>query len=60
MVFNEYMIDCIFEVFDLLERFLVDGFKEIEKIGIVCVDEFLKMFDISWDLVFYRMLVSFE
>ncbi|XP_068709349.1 uncharacterized protein [Montipora foliosa] len=60
MAFNEHTTDCILEALDPLERSLVDGLKEIEKIGIVRVDEFPKMFDISWDLAFYRMLVSSE
>lgn len=60
MAFNEHTSDTALQALGPLERSLVDSLREIEKIGIVHVDQFPRMFDISWDVAYWRMLLSTE
>ena len=60
MAFSDHATDCGLDALQPLERSLVDGLKEIEKAGIVHVEEFPRMFDICWDSAYLRILISTE
>jgi len=60
MAFNERKTNCRHEALDPLVGSLVEGIREIERLGIIRVEEFPRMFDICWDTAYYRVLLSNE
>jgi len=60
MAFNDGKTNCRHEALDPLVGSLVEGIREIERLGIIRVEEFPRMFDICWDKAYYRVLFSNE
>ena len=52
--------DFNLETLDPLERSLAEGLREIERLGVVRIEEFPRMFDICWDMAYYCVLLSTE